>query len=113
MATLEDDLRAATAARRELGDEYEQGVIHSLVERLGDEIDRRVDQRLAAPGARIGGLDWTALLLALGSIAMALGVPSATHDHFGAAASFVLTLIAWAVIAAINITYFRSRRSGR
>ena len=113
MATLEDDLRAATAARRELGDEYDQGVIHSLVERVGEEIDRRVDERLAAGGARIGGLDWTALLLALGSIGMALGVPGATHDHFGTAASFVLTLIAWAVIAAINVTYFRGRWRGR
>jgi hypothetical protein len=110
MATLEDDLRAATAARRELGDEYEQGVIASFADRLGREVDRRVDERLAAHGPARGGLDWTALLLALGSIAMTLGVPSATHDQFGTAASFVLTLIAWAVIAAINVTYFRRRR---
>ena len=110
MTTLEDDLRAATAARRELGDEYEQGVIAGFADRLGREVDRRVDERLAARGPQGGGLDWTALLLALGSICLALGVPSATHDQFGTVASFALTLIAWAVIAAINVTYFRSRR---
>jgi hypothetical protein len=110
MTTLEDDLRAATAARRELGDEYEQGLVAAFADRLGREVDRRVDERLAARGPQGAGLDWTALLLALGSICLALGVPSATHDQFGTAASFVLTLIAWAVIGAINVTYFRRRR---
>ena len=104
---LEEDLRAATAARRELGDDYEAGVIRSLAEHLDREIDRRVEQRVAR---RLPGVDWTALLLALGSIALALGVPSATRDQFGAVASFALTLVAWAAVAAINVAYLRRRR---
>jgi hypothetical protein len=110
MATLEDDLRAASAARRELGDDYEGALLRSMADRLEAQVARRVDERLAARAPAIGGLDWTTLLLALGSIGMGLGVPSATIDHFGAVASFVLTLIAWAVIAAVNVSYFRSRR---
>jgi hypothetical protein len=108
MASLEDDLRAAVAADRELGDDYEVAVVRALAERLDTEIDRRVDERIRA--ARWRDLDWSVLLLALGSISLALGVPSATHDHLGAAASFVLTLIAWAAIAVINVAYVRSRR---
>jgi hypothetical protein len=108
MPSLEDDLRAAVAADRELGDDYEAAVVRALAERLDGEIDRRVDERIRA--ARAGNLDWSVLLLALGSISLALGVPSATHDQFGAAPSFVLTLIAWAAIAALNVAYARSRR---
>ena len=110
MTALEDDLRAATAARRELGEGYELAVLRGVADRLEAQVDRRVDERLAARAPALGGLDWTALLLALGSIGMALGVPSATIDHFGAVASFALTLIAWAAIAVVNVAYFRSRR---
>jgi hypothetical protein len=108
MPSLEDDLRAAVAADRELGDAYEVAVVRALAERLDSEIDRRVDERIRAGRRR--DLDWSVLLLALGSISLALGVPSATHDHFGAVGSFALTLIAWAAIAAINVAYVRSRR---
>jgi hypothetical protein len=110
MATLEDDLRAATAARRELGEDYDLAVLRSVADRLDAQVDRRVDERLAARAPALGGLDWTTLFLALGSIGMGLGVPSATIDHFGAVASFALTLIAWAAIAVVNVAYFRSRR---
>jgi hypothetical protein len=107
MPGLEDDLRAAVAADRELGGDYEAAVVRALGERLDSEIDRRVAERLRARRPR--GVDLTGLVLALASIGMALGVPSATHDHVGAAGSFVLTLIAWAAIAAINIAYLRRR----
>lgn len=108
MPGLEDDLHAAVAADHELGRDYEAAVVRSLAERLDSEIDRRVDERMGRSRPR--SLDWFALLLPLGSIALALGVPSATYDHFGAAASFALTLIAWAAIAAINVAHLRSRR---
>lgn len=108
MSGLNEDMRAAAEAGRELGRDYEPALLHSFLERLDGEIDRRVDERMRA--SRPAGFDWLALLLPLGSIAMALGVPSATYDHFGAAASFVLTLIAWAAIVAVNVAHVRSRR---
>ena len=109
MPGLEDELRAAVAADRELGGDYERAVVRSLAERLDSEIDRRVAERVRAARPR-GGSDLSGLVLALASIGMALGVPSATHDHVGAAATFVLTLFAWAAIAAINVAYLRRRR---
>ena len=107
MTTLEEDLRAAAAAERELGRDYEPAVMDSFVERLGREIDRRVDARVGERPAP--ALDFTALLLALGSIGMALGIPGAMHDKFGTAATFVMTLVGWAAIVAINVAYARRR----
>jgi hypothetical protein len=116
MARLEEDLRAAVAADRELGGDYEAAVVRTLAERLDDEIDRRVQERLDARLARDRragtGVDFLGVLLALGSIGIALGVPSAMHGHVGAAGTFVLTLVAWVAIAAINIAWFVARRRG-
>ncbi|MGW2219754.1 hypothetical protein ACWCSD_32615 [Nonomuraea sp. NPDC001684] len=42
-----DELRAAVAARRELGPDYEQALVDSFLERVGHEIDRKVEERLA------------------------------------------------------------------
>jgi hypothetical protein len=113
---LEEDLRAAVAADRELGRDYEAAVVRSLAERLDAEIDRRVqerlDQRFAAQRRSAAGFDFLAVLLACASIGMALGVPSAMHDHVGSGGTFVLTLIAWAAIAAINVAFALGRRRG-
>ena len=109
MPGLEDDLRAAMAADRELGGDYERAVVRSLAERLDSEIDRRVAERVRAAQPRDRS-DLSGLVLAIASIGMALGVPSAMHDHVGAGATFVLTLFAWAAIAAINVAYLRRGR---
>ena len=87
-----------------IGGDYEAAVIRSLGERLDAEIDRRIDERVGPPPAG-GGLDLLGLGLALASIGIALGVPSAMSGHFGGGLTFVLTLVAWAMIAAINIAY--------
>jgi hypothetical protein len=100
-----DELRAAAAAEHELGREYEPAVLASFADRLGMEIDRRVDERIVPRR----GPDFLGLLLALGSIGMALGIPSATFDKLGAPATFLLTVIGWIAIAAINIAYARQR----
>jgi len=41
-----NDIAAATAAHRELGRDYDDAVAESLVDRIGAEIDKRVDARL-------------------------------------------------------------------
>ena len=41
-----DDIAAAAAVHRELGRDYEDAVAESLVDRIGAEIDKRVDARL-------------------------------------------------------------------
>jgi hypothetical protein len=42
------DIAAAAAAHHELGRDYDNAVAESLVDRIGSEIDKRVDAKLAA-----------------------------------------------------------------
>src|SRR5256885_1887188 len=44
--SISDEVRASAAAHRDLGPGYETAVAEGLVERIGEEIDRRVDARL-------------------------------------------------------------------
>jgi hypothetical protein len=110
MPGFEDDLQAAVAADRELGRDYEAAVVRSLGERLDAEIDRRIEERSRARrAARARGLDFFGLVLAIASIGMGMGVPSAISDDFGQGLTFVTTLVAWVAIVAINFAYARSR----
>jgi hypothetical protein len=113
MPGLDDDLHAAVAANRELGGDYEAAVVRSLGERLDEEIDRRIEERLRARRQPRGsGLDFLGLVLAIASIGIGLGVPSAMSGHFSGGLVFVITLFAWGAIAAINIAYaLGARRS--
>jgi hypothetical protein len=42
------DIAAATAAHRELGSAYDDAVAESLIDRIGAEIDKRVEAKLGA-----------------------------------------------------------------
>jgi len=41
-----DEIRAAAETHNELGNEYQSAVIESFLEKVGNEIDARVDARL-------------------------------------------------------------------
>jgi hypothetical protein len=47
---VQSDIAAAAAAHHELGRDYDDAVAESLVERIGSEIDKRVDAKLAETG---------------------------------------------------------------
>jgi hypothetical protein len=51
-----DDIAAAAAAHRELGRDYDSAVAEGLVDRIGAEIDKRIDSRLGSPrsASRLG-----------------------------------------------------------
>jgi hypothetical protein len=50
-ANERDEITASVAAHAELGSRYDTAVAEGLVERIGDEIDRRIDARLGGqPG---------------------------------------------------------------
>jgi hypothetical protein len=127
-----DDIAAATAAHRELGQDYDAAVAEGLVERIGAEIDKRVDARLAgsnatAPARREGGQlspagrsPWPGTILALGS--MGIGV-TATAAVLNAANSIgpdgvvttvgpgqvLLVIVIWVIIGVINVALARRR----
>jgi hypothetical protein len=122
-----DDITAAAAAHHELGPHFDGAVAESLVERIGDEIDKRVDARMgdrgdrrsrlarkpAEPAEPAGPLSWPTTVLALGSMGLGVGATSVVLNSGGAASpssgQIFLALVIWIVLGAINVAYARRR----
>ncbi|HEY2639621.1 MAG TPA: hypothetical protein VGI66_07010 [Streptosporangiaceae bacterium] len=87
------DIAAAAAAHRELGREYDEAVAEGLVERIGVEIDKRIDTRLgpsprrSRPPAKASAVDnheglWAGVAIGAGItglVAMLGGTYSSHH----------------------------------
>jgi hypothetical protein len=122
-----EDIAAAAAAHHELGRDYDGAVAEGLIERIGEEIDKRVDARLGRRGDRPAQRDghayhdgggqlssaarpaWSVIVLAFGSmgfgIAAAGAVLSLGHQSSGGAD--VLVALIWIIIGVINVSYSR------
>lgn len=114
MSTSAEDLAGALAARRELGDDAELAIIAGFLDRTGQAIDARVDQRLSVHGlgqntAANEQRDKTRLTLTVTSIA--LGIPLTALCLLFGSYQVLLAAIVWAAITAINISFhWKSRR---
>ncbi|NIK59363.1 hypothetical protein [Kribbella shirazensis] len=117
MATDEvrKDLRAAVAARQELGPEYEDAIIDSFLEKLdareaqrhGQDLEfRRRDQMLEAAGLKRRETDPGGLALAIVSIVAAIPITAIAADMIGPFG----VLIAWAGLVGINFARTIARR---
>ena len=120
---IREEIQASAAAHRDLGSGYESAVAEGLVERIGEEIDKRVDARLfghlqapAPPRRRDrapGRLGAAPVFLALGSMGLAIGATVAVlHPGDNPPGTItggqnVLVALIWIAIAAINIAYAR------
>ena len=102
-----DELRAALSARRDLGPDFEDEIAASFLDKIGQEVDRRVDARLEATpaGPRRGPTE--AQRLALAIVSLSLGtvatIPLALLDN---GPSF---LAIWLGIIIVNIVFNRPR----
>ena len=121
--SIRDEVRASAAAHGDLGPGYDTAVAEGLVERIGDEIDRRVDARmfghLQAPAPsrprRVrepGRPGVAAVFLALGSMGLAIGATAAVlhpGDNQGnvSGGQSVLIALIWIVIGVVNVAYAR------
>jgi len=110
-----DDVAAMLAARQELGPDYEQALIDGFVSRIGQAIDERVDTRLAgvrAPevtvqrGAKSGRGDSSQLILALGSLGLAVPLSgiAASYEHLPG------LIVCWAGVTIVNVAHALYRR---
>jgi len=120
-----NDIAAAAEAHHELGREYDGAVAESLVDRIGEEIDKRVDARLGqrgVPAARGGrGAELTPatrsswavpVILGLGSMGIAVGgaaVLLSVGSHLANASQVALIALIWIIIGVINVAYARRR----
>jgi hypothetical protein len=106
-----EEIRAAAETHNELGPAYQDAVIESFLDKVGREIDARVDARLAQqqaaqPSAR-DRRGHSGSPMALAIISMTLGIPlSAIALAVGThPAGIVGLLVVWIAITAINIAY--------
>jgi len=123
-----EDIVAAAAAHQELGPHFDGAVAESLVERIGEEIDKRVDARLGERSDRRGrvrrltpagqlsppGHSWPQVILALGSMGLGIGATAAALNAGDGlrpieSGQVFLCVLIWVVIGIINVSYARRR----
>jgi hypothetical protein len=130
-----DEITASVAAHAELGSGYDDAVAEGLVERIGAEIDRRIDARFggrpgsgqppayygpAAPAPMMPAAappppakpsnGVTGLILGLGSMGLGVGATAVVvSHHLNAVADVLIVLLIWAIIAMINIAHSQRR----
>jgi hypothetical protein len=113
-----EEIAAAGAAHRELGPHYDDAVAEGLVERIGAEIDKRVDARLAQrgdglvrrePGGQVSPAahsPWPAITFGLGSMLMGVLATAAVLNSGGSGA---VVIFVWFIIGIINVAFARRR----
>jgi hypothetical protein len=112
------ELRAAAETHKELPSEYRDAVLESFVDRVGREIDARVDARLAqaavrpvapqsvpSPPAPRAPKQFSVLTLALGSIALGIPITAIVVAAGSHPVGFAGLLVVWIAIAVINLGY--------
>ncbi|NUW42716.1 hypothetical protein [Nonomuraea rhodomycinica] len=108
-----DELRAAVAARRDLGPDFEDALIESFLDKMGKEVERRVDERLAAvPKAEdLAGQAKAAYgqRLALAIVSLSLGTVATIALSLSDTSAWVVLGI-WFAIVAVNGIFGTERR---
>jgi hypothetical protein len=110
-----DEIRAAAHTHQELGPDYQSAVIESFLDKVGREIDARVDARVAglSPRARRQRLDRQPIQrspFALALISLVAGIPlTAIATNFRTGGTTALFVI-WLAITVINVAYVASYR---
>lgn len=112
------ELRAAAETHKELPAEYRDAVLDSFVDRVGREIDARVDARLAQAAARPvapqpavavpaprAQKPFSPLAMALGSITLGIPVTAIAVAAGAHPAGLWGLIVVWVAITAINLGY--------
>jgi hypothetical protein len=113
-----DEIRAAAETHRELGPDYRDAVVDSFLDKVGREIDARVDARLAgarqvshqperAPRRSISDVAVLTITMVLGIPISAIAVAAGEHP-----AGLWGLLVVWIAIAVINVAYAVRRPPG-
>ncbi|MBB5909553.1 hypothetical protein [Actinoalloteichus hymeniacidonis] len=105
-----DDVAASIAARRSLGPDSEDAVIAAFLDRTGESIDRRVEERVAAElqGRETkAAANWygkqrrDSQALALAIVSLVLAVPITILAPVGSGTLIVI----WLAIVALNLGF--------
>jgi hypothetical protein len=102
-----DEIRAAAETHNELGKDYSGAVIESFLEKVGSEIDARVDSRLnrfQAPSGAMAKQKRPSSTAGLGIVSLILGIPITAIVAYSPAHLWGL-IVVWLAIAVINIAH--------
>jgi hypothetical protein len=110
-----EEIRAAAEVHNELGPGYRDAVIESFLDKVGREIDARVDARLGqqatqqqaaqAPARHGHGHSGSPMALAIASIALGIPISAIAVAAGSNPAGFKGLVVVWIAIAVINIAY--------
>jgi hypothetical protein len=120
----EQEIAASVGAHRDLGGGYDDAIAAGLVERIGAEVDRRVDERISRyqrgqpaaddlgsrdtrhrPAAHPGSpVSWQQTILAFGSMMIGAITSGIILGHKGGTWPI---LVIWLAIVVINLAVFR------
>lgn len=127
----DEEIAASVGAHRDLGSAYDEAIAAGLVERIGAEIDRRVDERISQyergrqpavghagnsapagsqyrPAFHPGGqISWQQAILAFGSMVIG-AITSGINAAHGNGTWPVIVI--WIAIVVINVVIFRAGR---
>jgi hypothetical protein len=124
-AGMEQEIAASVGAHGDLGGGYDDAIAAGLVERIGAEVDRRVEERISLhqgvgqsaadgagsrdarhhPAARPGSpVSWQQTFLAFGSMVIGAITSGVTLGHDEGAWPI---LVIWLAIVVINMAVFR------
>ena len=111
----DEEIAASVGAYRDLGSEYDDAIAAGLVERIGAEVDRRVDERISQAHLPAGRprrqISWQQASLALGSMVVgAMTSASINTDHGNGTWPII---VIWIAITFINMAIFRVGRPSR
>jgi VIT1/CCC1 family predicted Fe2+/Mn2+ transporter len=103
------DIAAATAAHQELGRDYDDAIAESLVDRIGAEIDKRIDARLRTgpsgsrpPAKSSPSGKGQALFLGAGIGAGLTGLVSVVAQH-GSKHVLTAVIVIWIILAVAGL----------
>jgi hypothetical protein len=107
-----DEIRAAAETHRDLGPDYQSAVIESFLDKVGREIDARVDARVAAaqqvpaaPARPAAGRERSAFALAIVSISLGIPLTAITVAAGSHPPGISGLIVIWLAIAVINVAY--------
>lgn len=130
----DEEIAASVGAHRDLGSAYDEAIAAGLVERIGAEIDRRVDERISQyqrggqpaaghagngapagsqqaqhrPAVHPGGqISWQQVILAFGSMVIG-AITSGINAAHGNGTWPVIVI--WIAVVVINVVIFRAGR---
>ncbi|MFG1615432.1 hypothetical protein [Nonomuraea wenchangensis] len=104
-----DELKAAVSARRDLGPDFEDAIVESFLDKMGKEVDRRVDERLAqaAPkSAQRRSSDGQRLALAIVSLSLGT-ITTLTLALVGKPMGLLVPV--WVCIIIVNVIFNGAR----